>query len=83
MDSYEFMRGQMAMRHNLINRTPIVSQRNDAVNVSPFPDKTPIGMAYVPVQQWGQIYEAGEALCRGTVFPELDYPFTGGAGCYE
>ncbi len=31
-----------------------------------------VGYAYVPVQELGATYDAPTALCRGTVFPELD-----------
>ena len=37
----------------------------------------PIAMAYVPIQQWQQIYEPDVALERGTAFAELDLPFLG------
>ncbi|HAL11447.1 MAG TPA: hypothetical protein DCP22_03920 [Ruminococcaceae bacterium] len=37
----------------------------------------PIAMAYVPWQRWGETYDAEKALCRGTLFPALDLPFTG------
>ena len=40
-----------------------------------FPTYTPIGMGYVPMQQWGQLYPAGTGFQRGTIFPELDLPF--------
>lgn len=50
--------------------------------LSSFPEHTPIGMAYVPFQQWGKTYEADEALQHGTMFPDLDYPFLGG-GSHE
>ena len=36
-----------------------------------------IAMAYVPWQRWGETYDAEKALCRGTLFPALDLPFTG------
>lgn len=38
----------------------------------------PAGMAYVPWQQWGQTYNLAQGLQRGTIFPELDYPFVMG-----
>ncbi len=47
-----------------------------------FPASTPLGMAYVPFQQWGEPFDAETALSRGTLFPELDLPFMGG-GCSE
>ena len=33
------------------------------------------GMTYVPWQEWGRIYPLSQALTRGTIFPDLDYPF--------
>lgn len=36
-----------------------------------------VGMAYVPMQVWGNITEPAEAICRGTQFPDLDKPFFG------
>ena len=35
----------------------------------------PLAMAYVPIQSWGDIYHPARALCRGTLFPQLDLPF--------
>ena len=40
-----------------------------------FPSSTPVGMGYVPMQQWGPVYPADTAFQRGTIFPELDLPF--------
>ena len=41
-------------------------------------DRYPIAMAYVPWQHLSQIYEnLEEAFHVGTIFPELDKPFTG------
>lgn len=36
-----------------------------------------VAMAYVPNQEWGDIYDEGTALMQGTLFPELYKPFTG------
>ncbi len=49
--------------------------RNPAM--SAFPAETPVGMAYVPYQQWKNVYEPSVALDRGTVFEDLDKPFLG------
>ena len=38
----------------------------------------PLAMAYVPFQRWKTTYSLERALQAGTVFPELDLPFTGG-----
>lgn len=48
-------------------------------NMSEFPDETPLGMAYVPFQQWGDIYSLEDAFDKGTIFPQLDFPFY----CYK
>ena len=47
--------------------------------VIPCPGQT-VTMAYVPVQEWGDLYEVDRAYCRGTLFRDLDKPFTGGRG---
>lgn len=36
-----------------------------------------VGMAYVPWQTFGQTYDPQKALMAGTIFPELDKPFSG------
>lgn len=51
----------------------------NSADMSRFPQNTPLAMAYVPFQQWGQVNDESEALDRGTLFPDLDFPFTGGA----
>lgn len=43
----------------------------------------PVAMAYVPWQEWKNIYPAEKALCRGTIFEELDKPFSGKGGCLK
>ena len=40
----------------------------------------PVGMAYVPMQTWGALYDPQKALAQGTLFPQLDKPFLGGRG---
>lgn len=41
-------------------------------------DRFPIAMAYVPWQEFSRLYDDLEkAYCAGTIFPELDKPFTG------
>lgn len=40
-------------------------------------DSLPLAMAYVPWQTWGNLYKAEEALHQGTIFEELNLPFTG------
>lgn len=38
----------------------------------------PIGMGYVPIQQWEQTYPVAQGLNQGTIFPSLDLPFMQG-----
>lgn len=41
-------------------------------------EQFPVAMAYVPWQRLDKIYEnLSEAYCEGTLFPELNKPFTG------
>ena len=40
-------------------------------------DNLPLAMAYVPMQKWKDLYEADVGLDRGTMFAELDLPFSG------
>lgn len=56
---------------NTMNMTsPRVSSGRDCLS------DMPIGMSYVPIQNWMQTYPIEQGLHRGTIFPELDYPFT-------
>ena len=43
-------------------------------------NKMPIAMAYVPMQEWGALYKAEQAICEGTAFPELNRIFCGVRG---
>lgn len=38
-------------------------------------DRFPVGMGYVPMQQWETPYPMDRGFHRGTIFPALDYPF--------
>ena len=40
-------------------------------------DSRPLAMAYVRKQSWRRIYKPDVALARGTLFNELDKPFSG------
>lgn len=41
-------------------------------------EQYPVGMGYVPWQQWQQTYPLEQGMHRGTIFPDLDLPFTMG-----
>lgn len=38
-------------------------------------DYMPIGMGYVPWQQWGEVFTGEAGLAHGTIFPELVKPW--------
>ena len=40
-------------------------------------DDFPIGMGYIPWQEFRNLYEPEKGLHAGTIFMELDKPFTG------
>ena len=40
-------------------------------------DTYPIGMGYVPWQEFKDLYDPDRGLHAGTIFMELDKPFTG------
>lgn len=43
------------------------------------PEECPaLAMAYVPRQQWRELYAPEVGFHRGTIFAELDKPFLGG-----
>jgi hypothetical protein len=46
-------------------------------SMTAFPAETPIGMCYVPFQQWETPFAENVALEKGTIFPSLDLPFMG------
>jgi len=48
-----------------------------SASVPPLPTTISPGMAYVPFQQWEEIYSADDAYTAGTLFPSLDLPFKG------
>ena len=38
-------------------------------------EQYPVGMGYIPWQQWQQTYPLEQGFNRGTIFPDLDLPF--------
>lgn len=41
------------------------------------PCNTSVAMAYIPFQQWDEVYSADKGLSAGTMFPCLNLPFVG------
>lgn len=46
----------------------------------PFLGHMPVGMGYVPMQEWCEMYDKKTALCQGTAFPDLNLIFCGVRG---
>ncbi len=40
-----------------------------------------LAISSIPMQTFGETYAPEVALCRGTIFPELDLPYCGGGPC--
>lgn len=57
-----------------------VECKNCSQPMGKFPSQTPVGMCYVPMEEWREIYDNEKGLERGTIFKELDKPFTGERG---
>lgn len=48
------------------------------INFDEYCERFPVAMAYVPWQRMVKLFDdLEEAYCTGTIFPELDKPFTG------
>lgn len=54
-----------------------VTDRDCCCTLRTFPKEISVAMAYVPFQQWCDVYSCDKALCQGTIFPVLDLPFMG------
>ena len=67
--------------HERENLSAVNNMRKSApstAGTSRLPDDMPLAMAYVPFQQWGEVFDNGEALDNGTLFPDLVFPFRKG-----
>ena len=66
---------------NIINETAKHSLMNQA-DINDMHDNKNrweiIGICYVPMQKWEQIYDEDTAYSAGTIFPALNLPFLGG-----
>ncbi len=73
----------MAMEYKeLMMRT---DEAQCAADRTPLPKNMVVGMAYVPFQQFQQksLYSAEDSFEQGTLFPDLDKPFTGWTGDWK
>ena len=64
--------------NNAYTDTGINSKISQNGLTSRLPEKIPAAMAYVPYQQWGEVFDSSDALEKGTIFPELVFPFEKG-----
>ena len=58
---------RFGMQNSCTNTAPECLERNYAV-----------AMAYVPWQQWQNVYTMEQGFARGTIFPDIDLPFLPG-----
>ena len=65
----------------MMDTTPACDCRQDSPNEHQHCEDMVVAMAYVPWQHMGTVFETEEAFHRGTLFPELEKPFTAGGGC--
>jgi len=74
--------GMVARREVMSGREsavlPEMPANSGSMNSSCDIDQFPIAMAYVPWQRWQQVYPVEKAMNRGTIFPDLDKPFSMG-----
>jgi hypothetical protein len=74
---------QMNRAETQMNRAETQMNRMEdescAPNRPPLPAVTVVAMAYIPFQQFNTVYEPEQGFEMGTIFPELNKPFLGGA----
>ena len=68
---------EMPMGRNSMMQ-PEMPVNSGTMNSSCNIDQFPVAMAYVPWQHWQQVYPVDKAINRGTIFPDLDKPFSMG-----
>lgn len=49
---------------------------NSEYFIDPIPKKISEAMAYIPFQNANKLYSPEQGLCAGTLFPELNFPFS-------
>ena len=71
----EMMRNPLVNQSHKIGNTASVSVPEDS---SFFGNPFILGICYVPMQEWEQVYDEDTAFSAGTLFPGLNKPFLGG-----
>lgn len=81
MDDFD-LRDMLAPPLRMRSDLPASPMNDNTMNHTPHHHNDPmvLAMAYVPVQEWQDLYEPEEALMHGTLFRQLDLPWEGGAG---
>ena len=80
MNNAQAMRGRMSAPNNRMRQTPpcyCPMPQGYPKPVACGLSALPLAMAYVPMQTWCTPYTPDKALCRGTLFPQLDLPLGG------
>ena len=77
MNSREFMYSDPAVLNALRGIKRVEGGHNNS-GISRLPDPMVVAMAYVPMQEYEEIYPLDEGFNAGTIFPELDKSFLGG-----
>ena len=62
---------------NINNKCQIQGVDKGCENTLGYAPYLSLAMAYVPDQEWTEIYEMPMGLERGTIFKQLDKPFVG------
>ena len=65
-----------SMNYNNYRPMPVMTCAVETVKKDCLEDM-PLAMAYVRKQSWRRIYKPDVAIARGTLFNELDKPFSG------
>ncbi len=83
LNLYDNMNGMFSAERNANSRRAVSDSmpRPDYNSDMPqFPRSTPLAMAYVPFQNWGDTKSPEDALDCGTLFSDLVFPFERGGG---
>lgn len=73
------------LKYRMGGKSPTAyNMRNASANPGGIKIQAPLAMAYIPMQEWEEPYDATRALACATAFPSLNLPFTAyGGNCGE
>lgn len=74
MERREMSNRSREMERREMSNRPCEMERHNMEGIS-------LAMAYVPWQRWGNLYQPEEGFHCGTIFKDLDLPFTGRRMC--